>query len=204
MRKESYLTIIKRIIGVALSLSLVASMLLISGCGKDEQADDTLGPLDIFYEVMELTENKRYDDVASYCRSFSAYSVERYFSETDTKFQLEWTERYSETLYKLFRNYVTFERVEEVVDYDNRVATVSGIFTSVDLERLNQTIEYKVNSELKDDFFKQMDYIDSVIEQGELKSVPFRFELKFRYTNKNWRIDDENFLILLTMGHYAR
>ena len=189
---------------VALSLSLVASMLLISGCGKDSQADDKLGPLDIFYEVMELTDNKKYDDVASYCRSFSAYSVERYFSETDTKFELEWTERYSQTLYRLFKKYVTFERVEEVIDHDNRVATVSGIFTSVDLERLNQTIEYKVNSELKDDFYKQMDYIDSVIEQGELRSVPFRFEIKFRYTNKKWRIDDENFLILLTMGYYAR
>ena len=31
-----------------------------------------------------------------------------YFSETDTEFQMEWTERYSETLYKLFKEYVTF------------------------------------------------------------------------------------------------
>ena len=183
---------------------LLVAAITMGGCSKEEKAEEALGPKEIFYKVMELAEDKNYDEVASYCRSFSAYSIERYFSETDTQFQMEWTERYSETLYKLFTEYVTFERIEEQVDYDNRTATVSGIFTSVNLEKLNETIEYKVNSELKEDFTKQMDYIDSVIEQGELKSVPFRFEIKFRYTNKMWKFDDENFLILLTMGHYAR
>lgn len=184
---------------------LVITTLLVSGCGKEEEVIETeLTPKEIFYKVMDLVEDKEYDEVASYCRSFSPYSIERYFSETDTEFQMEWTERYSETLYKLFKEYVTFDNIVEQIDQENRTATVSGVFTSVNLEKLNQTIEYKVNSELKDDFTKQMDYIDSVIEQGNLKSVPFKFEIKFRYTNKSWNFDDENFLILLTMGYYAR
>ncbi len=204
IERKVTLTIIKRIISTVLSVALLLTVFTFSGCNKEEEIVEKLSPKEIFYKVMELTEDKEYTEVASYCRSFAPYSVERYFSETDTEFQMEWTERYSETLYKLFKEYVTFDSIEEQVDEENRIATVSGIFTSVNLEKLNQTIEYKVNSELKDDFTKQMDYIDSVIEQGNLKSVPFRFEIKFRYTNKNWNIDDENFLILLTMGYYAR
>lgn len=183
---------------------LLAVVLTATGCKEETEIVADLGPKDIFYEVMELIEDKEYNEVASYCRSFSAYSVERYFSETDTDFQMEWTERYSETLYKLFTEYVSYDQIVEQVNYEDRTATVSGVFTSVDLEKLNQTIEYKVNSELKDDFTKQMDYIDSVIEQGNLKSVPFRFEIKFRYTDKTWKFDDENFLILLTLGYYSR
>ena len=199
------MTIIKRIISAVLSVMLIITTLSVSGCGKEEKIIETeLTPKEIFYKVMDLVEDKEYDEVASYCRSFSPYSIERYFSETDTEFQMEWTERYSETLYKLFKEYVTFDNIVEQIDQEDRTAIVSGIFTSVNLEKLNQTIEYKVNSELKDDFTKQMDYIDSVIEQGNLKSVPFKFEIKFRYTNKSWSFDDENFLILLTMGYYAR
>lgn len=198
------MTIIKKISSLLLVISLTLSIMMMAGCNKEEEKEEKLGPKDIFYKVMNLIENEEYTEAANYCRTFSAYSVERYFSETDTEFQMEWTARYSRILLKLFKEYVTFDRIEEVMDEENRVATVSGIFTSVNLEKLNKTIEYKVNSELKDDFDKQMDYIESVIGNDDLKSVPFRFEIKFRYTNKQWRFDDENFLILLTLGYYAR
>ena len=198
------MTIIKKISSLLLVISLTISIMMMAGCNKEEKKEEKLGPKDIFYKVMDLIEDEEYNEAASYCRTFSAYSIERYFSETDTEFQMEWTARYSQILLKLFKEYVTFDRIEEVVDEENRVATVSGIFTSVNLEKLNKTIEYKVNSELKDDFDKQMDYIESVIGNDDLKSVPFRFEMKFRYTNKQWRFDDENFLILLTLGYYAR
>lgn len=202
--KGNKLTIIKKITGILLCISLMLSVMMMSGCNKEEVVEEKLSPKDIFYKVMDLIEDEEYTEAASYCRTFSAYSVERYFSETDTEFQMEWTQRYSEILHKLFKEYVTFDRIEESVDEQNRVATVSGIFTSVNLEKLNKTIEYKVNSELKDNFDGQMDYIESVIGQEDLKSVPFKFEIKFRYTNKSWRFDDENFLILLTLGYYAR
>ncbi|MBQ8789694.1 MAG: hypothetical protein IJZ51_00100 [Ruminiclostridium sp.] len=198
------MTIIKKISSLLLVISLTLSIMMMAGCNEEEEKEEKLGPKDIFYKVMDLIEDEEYTEAANYCRTFSAYSVERYFSETDTEFQMEWTARYSRILLKLFKEYVTFDRIEEVMDEENRVATVSGIFTSVNLEKLNKTIEYKVNSELKDDFDKQMDYIESVIGNDDLKSVPFRFEIKFRYTNKQWRFDDENFLILLTLGYYAR
>lgn len=197
------LTIIKKVTSVFLAASLMLLALMMTGC-DEEEVEEELGPKDIFYKVMELIDDKEYNDAASYCRTFSAYSVERYFSETDTEFQLEWTDRYSDILYKLFKEYVTFDKITETVDEENRIATVSGVFTSVNLEKLNKTIEYKVNSELKDNFNAQMDYIDSVIGQDDLKSVPFKFDITFRYINKKWRFDDENFLILLTLGYYAR
>lgn len=201
--KGNKLTIIKKLISIILAASVLLSVMMLTGCDEDE-VEEKLGPKDIFYKVMDLIDDKEYNEAASYCRTFAPYSVERYFSETDTEFQMEWTQRYSDILYKLFKEYVTFDKITETVDEENRVATVSGVFTSVNLEKLNKTIEYKVNSELKDDFDKQMDYIESVIGQDDLKSVAFKFDIQFRYINKKWRFDDENFLILLTLGHYAR
>ncbi len=191
--------IIKRI---SLFLALVMLLSCFTGC-KEEQVQEKLTPMDIFQNIMTLTEKQDYNSVAEYCRSFGAYSIQLYFEDTDTPYEEGWTERYSETLYKLFTSYVTFKNVKEDYDEEERVGTITATFTSIDLEALNESAEYKVNTQFKNDFFKQMDYLDSLAKSKEFMSEPFTLSLEFRYKNKEWQLVDKNFLLLLTLGYYA-
>ncbi len=194
-------TIIKKISVMLLATLFI--MTLTSCKGEESTKKEKLTPKEIFTEIMTLTEKQDYDSVAAYCRSFSPYSVQLYFDDTDTAYEAQWTERYSKTLYKLFDTYVTYKNVKEDFDEDERVGTVTATFTSIDLEAFNDSVEYKVNTELKNDFEAQMNYLDTVAETGQFMSDPFTIKLEFRYSNKEWRLVNKNFLILLTLGYYA-
>ena len=62
----------------------------------------------------------------------------------------------------------------------------------------------KINSEFKNDYNAQMDYIDSVIGDKEFKSKEFEYTIEFKYVNEQWTLTDKNFLILLTLGYYNK
>lgn len=181
-----------------------AVMLSLTACGKDDKAEDKtdLSPVQIINEIFTLTKAKDYDTVAGYCRSFSPYSVELYFTDTGTEFEASWTERYSSTLHKLFTTYVTCKDLSESTDKEARTATVTGTFTAFDMEKFNEKSDSKINSGLKNDFGAQMDYIDSLIESDEFRSGEFSLTVDFRYTNGSWVLSDKNFLLLLTLGYY--
>ena len=102
----------------------------------------------------------------------------------------------------LFKNYVTCDNLTEKTDKTARTGSVTGTFTSFDMEKFNEKTDSKINSELKNDFNAQMDYIDSLIGDGEFKSDKFEFTVDFRYINDEWVLADKNFLILLTLGYY--
>lgn len=170
---------------------------------EDDEQQTELSPRQIVEQVFMLTKKKEYNEVAGYCRSFSPYSVELYFHDTGTSFETAWTERYSETLYNMFTEYVTYTELSEKLDIESRTGTVSGTFTAIDLEKFNEKTDSKINSEMKNDFDAQMDYIDSVIGDSSLKSKPFKLDIEFRYTNGEWVIAEKSFLILLTLGYYS-
>lgn len=151
---------------------------------------------------MSLAKAGEYDDLASYCRSFSKRSMELYFSDTYTAYEDSWLSRYSETMASLFKNYVTCDNLTEKTDKTARTGSVTGTFTSFDMEKFNEKTDSKINSELKNDFNAQMDYIDSLIGDDEFKSDKFEFTVDFRYINDEWVLADKNFLILLTLGYY--
>lgn len=189
---------------MAVILPIVICITSFTSCKteKDDEPDIKLSPKQIVERVFSLTEKKDYDEVAGYCRSFSPYSVELYFQDTGTKFEASWTERYSKTLYNMFTEYVTYTGLSENLDMESRTGTVSGTFTSIDLEKFNEKTDSKINSGLKNDFSAQMDYIDTVIGDSSLKSEPFKLDIEFRYTNGEWVISEKSFLILLTLGYY--
>lgn len=191
----------RRVTAAVLALAMLAAML--TGCKKEEEVVVELTPAQIVQEVFRLTAEKDYDSVASYCRSFSPYSVELYFRDTDTQFEQGWTERYSKTLAKLFDSYVTYSpNMKETLDKEARTGTVTVEVTSIDLDKFNQATDSKINSELKNDFYGQMDYIDSVITDSSFKSEPFTLDIEFRYKNEKWVLAQKNFLLLLTLGYY--
>lgn len=198
---------IKRITARVLCLVLISAVILtFAACSKGEKSDEKteLTPVQIINEIFSLTKAKDYDKVAGYCRSFSPYSVELYFTDTGTEFESSWTERYSSTLHKLFTNYVTCKDLSEKTDKESRTATVTGTFTAFDMEKFNEKSDSKINSGLKNDFNAQMDYIDSLIGSDEFRSDEFSLTIDFRYTNDSWVLADKNFLLLLTLGYYNK
>lgn len=174
------------------------------GCNRGETATETkhLTPKETIEEIMSLAKAGEYDDLASYCRSFSKRSMELYFSDTDTAYEDNWLSRYSETMASLFKSYVTCDNLTEKTDKTARTGSVTGTFTSFDMEKFNEKTDSKINSELKNDFNAQMDYIDSLIGDDEFRSDKFEFTVDFRYINDEWVLADKNFLILLTLGYY--
>ena len=70
-----------------LCLALISAVILtFAACSKGEKNDEEtdLTPVQIINEIFTLTKAKDYDKVAGYCRSFSPYSVELYFTDTGT------------------------------------------------------------------------------------------------------------------------
>lgn len=187
--------------------ALLTAVTLLSGCSsKEEQPDgneETLSPKEVIETVFELTEKKDYDAVAGYCRSFSSYSVELYFTDADMEFEQAWTERYSQVLYKLFTSYVSYDNLTETMNMDTRTGSVKGKFTSFDLEKFGEKTDSDINAGLKHDFEAQMDYIEPLIGDDKFKSEPFELEIEFRYTDGEWVISDKSFLMLLTLGYYS-
>ena len=182
----------------------VTATLTFAACSKSEDIEGKtdFSPSQIINEIFSLTKAEEYDTVAGYCRSFSPYSVELYFTDTDTEFDAASTERYSATLHKLFTNYVTCKDLSEKTDMNSRTATVTGTFTAFDMEKFNEKTDSKINSGLKNDFNAQMDYIDSIIGDDEFRSDEFSLTVEFRYANESWVLSDKNFLLLLTLGYY--
>lgn len=184
---------------------VMCAVLLCTACKKEEaKTEIKLNPAQILQEIFTLTAAKDYDSVASYCRSFSPYSMELYFKDTKTDFEKGWTERYSQTLAKLYDKYVTYDpNMQETLDMDARTGKVRVKFTSIDMNKFNKATDSKINGEYKNDFFKQMDYIDSMITDSGFKSEPYYVDVEFRYTNEEWVIVEKNFLVLLTLGYYC-
>ncbi len=194
---------IKRL--VCLILTIITALSLFTACdnGEESEIELQLTPAQVMTTMFELTKKQDYDSVASYCRSFSAYSIELYFKDTYTEFEPEWTERYSATLGKLFDEYVTYGSMKEDVNSEKRTATVTFSATSLDLDKFNKETDSEINAQYKNDFEKQMDYIDSVIGNPDFKSDPYTVRVDFRYVNGEWIISDKNFLLLLTLGYYS-
>ena len=69
------------------------------------------------------------------------------------------------------------------------------------MEKFNEKTDSKINSEFKNDYNAQMDYIDSVIGDKEFKSKEFEYTID---VNEQWTLTDKNFLILLTLGYYNK
>lgn len=204
--KTSYIKIKKTAIRI-ISLVLTATLILaLSGCHRSENVTESkhLSPKETVEEIFSLAKAKDYDTLAGYCRSFSKRSMELYFTDTNTEYNDKWLPRYSETLALIFKNYVTYDNLVEKTDKESRTGSVTGTFTTLDMEKFNEKTDSKINSELKNDFNAQMDYIDTVIETGEFKSDKFEFTIEFRYTNDEWVLADKNFLILLTLGYYNK
>ena len=200
----SYIKIKRYAVSALILVCTMVFMLTFAGCHRGETATETkhLTPKETIEEIMSLAKAGEYDDLASYCRSFSKRSMELYFSDTDTAYEDSWLSRYSETMASLFKNYVTCDNLTEKTDKTARTGSVTGTFTSFDMEKFNEKTDSKINSELKNDFNTQMDYIDSLIGDDEFKSDKFEFTVDFRYINDEWVLADKNFLILLTLGYY--
>ena len=89
-------------------------------------------------------------------------------------------------------------------DKETRTGIVTCTFTALDMEKFNEMTDSKINSEFKNDYNAQMDYIDSVIGDKEFKSKEFEYTIEFKYVNEQWTLTDKNFLILLTLGYYNK
>ncbi|MCH5324909.1 MAG: hypothetical protein J1E39_06795 [Eubacterium sp.] len=182
-------------------VALAAS--LCTACREEKKTDDvSLSPRQVIERIFTLAENKEYDSLAYYCRSFSPYSMQLYFEDTRTDFEMSWTESYSDIMYKLFDSYVTYTQLTEQLDYEGRTAIVKGTFTALDMDKFNEMTDSDINNGLKTDFEAQMEYIDSVVGDMSLKSEPFDLEIEFRYTDEEWVLSDKSFLVLLTLGYY--
>lgn len=107
-------------------------------------------------------------------------------------------------LASIFDNYVTYDNLTEKADKETRTGSVTGTFTALDMEKFNEKTDSKINSEFKNDYNAQMDYIDSVIGDKEFKSKEFEYTIEFKYVNEQWTLTDKNFLILLTLGYYNK
>ena len=153
-------------------------------------------------------------------------SMELYFTDTGTDYDAKWLSRYSAALASIFDNYVTYNNLTEKADKETRTGSVTGTFTALDMEKFNEKTDSKINSEtqcgygvragslsfhlskinseFKNDYNAQMDYIDSVIGDKEFKSKEFEYTIEFKYVNEQWTLTDKNFLILLTLGYYNK
>lgn len=204
LNKNRIHIIIKKAAAAFLAVTLMITAF--AGCKKEESSQEIkLSPSQVLTEIFRLTKEEEYNEVAGYCRSFSPYSVELYFRDTGTEFEAGWTERYSKTLAKMFSSYVTYDpNMTEKLDIEGRTGTVKVKFTSIDLDSFNKATDSKINSELKNDFYAQMDYIDSVIGEESFKSKQFTLDVEFKYNDEEWIIADKNFLLLLTLGYYNK
>ncbi len=189
-------------VGAVLS-AVVICISSLSACKKEKETEDvSLSPRQIVEKIFTLAKDKEYDELAYYCRSFSPYSMQLYFDDTGTDYDMEWTQSYSDIMYKLFDSYVTYTQLNETLDYEGRTAVVTGTFTSMDMEKFNEMTDSDINNGLKTDFDAQMKYIDSVVGDMSLKSKPFELAIDFRYTDEEWVLSDKSFLVLLTLGYY--
>lgn len=204
--KNSYIKFKRTAIRVISIVCMAAMLTVIAGCHKTETKTEVkhLSPKETIEEIFTLAKEKDYDTLASYCRSFSKRSMELYFTDTGTEYDDKWLSRYSDTLAAIFKNYVTYDNLTEKTDKESRTGSVTGTFTSLDMEKFNEKTDSKINSEMKNDFNAQMDYIDSIIGDSEFKSDKFELTIEFRYTNDEWVLADKNFLILLTLGYYNK
>lgn len=202
----SYIKIKRHAVRAVSLVCTVVLMLTLAGCHRGQTVTEVkhLSPKETIEEIMSLAKAGEYDDLAAYCRSFSKRSMELYFTDTDTAYDDKWLSRYSDTMAAIFENYVTYDNLTEKTDKDSRTGSVTGTFTSIDMEKFNEKTDSKINAELKNDFNAQMDYIDSLIGDSEFKSDKFELTIDFRYTNDEWVLADKNFLILLTLGYYNK
>ena len=200
----SYIKIKRHAVRALILVCTAVLMLAFAGCHRGDTTTETkhLSPKETIEEIMTLAKEGQYDDLAAYCRSFSKRSMELYFTDTETAYEDKWLSRYSDTVAAIFENYVTYDDLTEKTDKDARTGSVTGTFTSINMEKFNKKTDSKINSELKNDFNAQMDYIDSLIGDSEFKSDKFELTIDFRYTNDEWVLADKNFLVLLTLGYY--
>ncbi len=195
--------IFKKAVCLLTACGVIMSMLCACGKEEDDSDDVTLSPRQIVEKIFSLAEEKEYDSLAYYCRSFSPYSMQLYFDDTGTDYDVNWTEEYSEIMYKLFDSYVTYTQLSEQLDYEDRSAVVTGTFTSIDMDKFNEMTDSDINNGMKNDFDKQMEYIGDVVGDMSLKSEPFELKIEFRYTDEEWVLSEKSFLVLLTLGYYA-
>lgn len=192
-----------RLSALITAIALMVGML--TSCKEEKTTEEvSLSPRQIVERIFLLAKAKEYDALAYYCRSFSPYSMQLYFDDTKTAYNAEWTDTYSDTMYKLFDSYVTYTKLEEELDYEDRSAVVKGTFTSLDMDKFNELTDSDINNGLKNDFDAQMEYINSVVGDMSLKSEPYEVEIEFRYTDEEWVLSDKSFLILLTLGYYYK
>lgn len=195
----------KTLLRAAALFCAVSTAVAMTACSdKGETSAVQLSPKETVEKIFTLAKSKDYDSLAEYCRTFSKMSMELYFTDTGTDYDAKWLSRYSAALASIFDNYVTYNNLTEKADKETRTGSVAGTFTALDMEKFNEKTDSKINSEFKNDYNAQMDYIDSVIGDKEFKSKEFEYTIEFKYVNEQWTLTDKNFLILLTLGYYNK
>ena len=168
----------KTLLRAAALFCAVSTAVAMTACSdKGETSTVQLSPKETVEKIFTLAKSKDYDSLAEYCRSFSKMSMELYFTDTGTDYDAKWLSRYSATLASIFDNYVTYDNLTEKADKETRTGSVTGTFTALDMEKFNEKTDSKINSEFKNDYNAQMDYIDSVIGDKEFKSKEFEYTI---------------------------
>ena len=168
----------KTLLRAAALFCAVSTAVAMTACSdKGETSAVQLSPKETVEKIFTLAKSKDYDSLAEYCRTFSKMSMELYFTDTGTDYDAKWLSRYSATLASIFDNYVTYDNLTEKADKETRTGSVTGTFTALDMEKFNEKTDSKINSEFKNDYNAQMDYIDSVIGDKEFKSKEFELSL---------------------------